>query len=96
MFTLQLCLPIHQHKQGVTVSPSPFAWKGHICSLLESVIGADHWYLFYRNMFHLQELPRQGDEMQPDQESDRRQRGSLWFYLHSCPGDVTQHLTGIF
>lgn len=44
----------------------------------------------------LQELPRQGDEMQPDQESDRKQRGSCWADPHSCPGDVIQHLTGSF
>lgn len=40
--------------------------------------------------------PSQGDEMQPDRESDRKQGGSLRFYLHSCPSDVTQHFSGCF
>lgn len=32
--------------------------------------------------------------MQPDQEANQKQGGSHWGKLHSCPGDVTQRLTG--
>ena len=32
-----------------SVSLSPFSWKEDICSLLESEIGAAHWYLFCRS-----------------------------------------------
>lgn len=76
-----------------SVSLSSFPWIENICSLLESVTSAAPWYLFYRNSRHLQELLLQGDEMQPDQEANRKQRGSHWANLHSCPGDVTQRLT---
>lgn len=96
MFTLHLSVTTHQYKLGGSVSLSPFAWKGDICSLLGSVIGAAHWYLFCRNTCRLQELLRQGDEMQPDQGHNRKYRGSCWVDPHSCPGDVRQHLTGSF
>lgn len=82
---------IHYHKLGGSVSLSAFTWKGDICSLLESVIGTAYWYLFCRETCRLQ-----GNEMQPDQERDRKQRGSCCVDPHSCPGDVTQHLTGGF
>ena len=58
-----------------SVPPSFFTWKGDICSLLETVIGAAHWYLFYRKTRRLQELLLLGDEMQPEQEANLKRRG---------------------
>lgn len=94
VLTLHLSLPTHQYRLGRSASLiSLYSERRHLFIVSQRWEQLACWYLFWRDTCRLQEILCRGHETQPDQASDRKQRGSCWVDPGSCPDDVTQHIT---